>query len=84
MPTSSVTRALNQLSIELQGESMCPQSVQVFAFLCTVVLADYICVEELDLGSEVQQLPGPLSPLQFYRDFVSKNKPCLLTGEGTQ
>ena len=36
---------------------------------------------ELDLGCKVQQLQWPMSPLQFYRDFVSKNKPCLLTGE---
>ena len=35
---------------------------------------------ELDLGSEVQRLSWPLSPLQFQRDYVSRNKPCLLTG----
>lgn len=36
---------------------------------------------ELDLGSEVQRVAWPLTPLQFYRDFVSKNKPCVLTGK---
>lgn len=39
---------------------------------------------ELDLGSEVQRLAGPLPPLQFHRDFVSTNKPCVLTGSGSQ
>lgn len=37
-------------------------------------------VRELDLGTEVQRVTWPLTPLQFYRDFVSRNKPCLLTG----
>lgn len=37
-------------------------------------------IRELDLGYEVQRVAWPLSPLHFYRDFVSRNKPCLLTG----
>ena len=80
MHTTDVTRALNELSIELHGESSSPACV----FLCILVLTHCTCLIELDLGSEVQRLPGPLSPLQFYREFVSKNKPCLLTGDGTQ
>ena len=90
MLATDVTRALKQLSVELQGVCVCvcvnfvPSLFRVFAFLFPFVLTHCTCVVELDLGCEVQRLPSPLSPLQFYRDFVSKNKPCLLTGVGTQ
>ncbi|KAJ8774031.1 hypothetical protein K2173_009462 [Erythroxylum novogranatense] len=39
-------------------------------------------VRELSLGSNsnaIETLPSPPSPIHFLRDFVSKNKPCLIS-----
>uniref|UniRef100_A0A7N0SWW6 JmjC domain-containing protein n=2 Tax=Kalanchoe fedtschenkoi TaxID=63787 RepID=A0A7N0SWW6_KALFE len=38
-------------------------------------------VRELSLGTtaEISRLPSPPSPLNFLRDFVSANKPCLIS-----
>ena len=82
MLASDVTQALQQLSVELHGVcSVCLQLPRLFRPLsCGSRGAHWFA--ELDLGSEVQRLAGPLPPLQFHRDFVSKNKPCVLTGSG--
>eukprot|EP00899_Mesostigma_viride_P000122 jgi/Mesvir1/1010/Mv17544-RA.1 len=37
-------------------------------------------VRDLYLGDAVERVAGPLTPLQFYRDFVAMNKPCIITG----
>ena len=47
------------------------------------LLASQLTVErsaELDLGCEVSRAAWPLTPLQFYREYISRNKPCLLSG----
>lgn len=78
-----VTHALQQLSLELHGVYLlCLQSASTLGVLpsCWLGTHSLRIPADLDLGSEVQRLAGPLLPLQFYRDFVSKNKPCLLTG----
>ncbi|XVE59862.1 hypothetical protein DITRI_Ditri05aG0081300 [Diplodiscus trichospermus] len=36
-------------------------------------------VRELSLGNSVDRLQSPPTPLQFLRDFVSQNKPCLIS-----
>lgn len=33
---------------------------------------------ELYLNESVPYLDGPQSPLQFYRDWISSNKPCII------
>lgn len=54
------------------------------AFLAKAILetsaGDVFVSAELDLGSTVQRVAWPLTPLTFYRDYVSKNKPCIVTG----
>ncbi|EOY32967.1 2-oxoglutarate and Fe(II)-dependent oxygenase superfamily protein isoform 1 [Theobroma cacao] len=36
-------------------------------------------VREVSLGNSVDHLHSPPTPLQFLRDFVSQNKPCLIS-----
>ncbi|XP_058191486.1 lysine-specific demethylase JMJ32 [Rhododendron vialii] len=36
-------------------------------------------VRELSLGTQVERLPSPPTPLEFLRHFVSQNKPCLIS-----
>ncbi|XWS71277.1 hypothetical protein CRYUN_Cryun03dG0124700 [Craigia yunnanensis] len=36
-------------------------------------------VRELSLGNSVDRLHSPPTPLQFLRDFVSQNKPCIIS-----
>ncbi|KAG6789265.1 hypothetical protein POTOM_005356 [Populus tomentosa] len=36
-------------------------------------------VRELSLGNRIQRLDSPPTPLQFLRDFVSPNKPCIIS-----
>jgi hypothetical protein len=35
---------------------------------------------ELDLGSSVDVIHAPISPLEFYREYVAPNKPCVIRG----
>ncbi|EFJ15103.1 hypothetical protein SELMODRAFT_119527 [Selaginella moellendorffii] len=35
---------------------------------------------ELSLGSQVERVAAPVSPLRFLRDFVMPGKPCIVTG----
>ncbi len=80
MPSQSVLQALHELSVEVRGARSCLYSevCLVFPKLCQACIPPYA---ELDVGTEVQPVAWPLTPLQFYRDFVSRNKPCLLTGK---
>lgn len=40
-----------------------------------------ICVTDLDVGCTVARIPASqLSPLVFQREFVSRNKPVVITG----
>jgi len=72
-------QALHELSVEVRGARSYLQSgVWFFSKLCQACIP---VTAELDLGTEVQRVAWPLTPLQFYRDFVSRNKPCLLTGK---
>ncbi len=39
------------------------------------------CSAELDVGHEVPKIRAEdLSPLTFHRDYVSRNKPVIITG----
>ena len=82
-----MSEALQKLSVEMRGRLAFQQArwpVPNTLCLTLLVLRDLYDPAELDLGNKVQQLQWPLSPLQFYRNFVSKNKPCLLTGEALE
>jgi phospholipase A2 len=35
---------------------------------------------ELDLGSSVDVIHAPVSPLEFHRKYVAANKPCIIRG----
>lgn len=59
----------------------------VLEFCCGVLVL--VCVDagvlvgvDLGLGGGVQRCPGPPSSLEFHRDYVSKNRPVIFTGEG--
>lgn len=49
---------------------------QVFAYQSALLITDYF--SDLYLNQSVPYLDGPPEPLQFHRDWISPNKPCII------
>lgn len=49
---------------------------QVFAYQSALLITDYF--SDLYLNQSVPYLDGPPEPLQFHRDWIAPNKPCII------
>ena len=92
MVSDSILKHLRELSHEIRGR---PPSLMFTAMLHLAIVqgkseeSSALCIPcvpfaELDVGSEIPHVGvSELTPLSFYRDYVARNKPVIITGMHT-
>jgi len=82
MISADVREHLRKLSHEIRGEHLhCHAELQLVTLHCWCMKSHGLYAE-LDVGYEVPAVHvDDLTPLSFYRDYVSRNKPVLIRGK---